>query len=427
MCLCRVHLSYLFLCVSHNVTKQGEQPEFYDDDIPLLLLGSATPPHLLGEDTDFLSENVIGLIQASGSPSAEHDNMLKRSARFAMALLKFLVLEFVEDGAEPGELNLFALSFCSFPVEKYGFLSLDLHIVGDERGGAKEDACQIMVLLLTKHTNEDQETAAPIAKEDLLHNPRSHQVFDSWCKKNATKEQKALMQKNEEARQAELLVIAEDEIEADDSDEDLDDDGGTMAELRRKRRADKKAVMNAGEIIKKRGPALRWEDSTLYKEQQARVATQKRMQRQEGEYHDTVRDKLQAAQDLANREEEKAKIMGKDPLGLKSENFDLKAINQAQIYNLEQGLMEFQEEIRKGEAGGEDNKVLRAKKESLELILDGIIGVSGDPGIKETGHSILPTDSKFDPILFLTLVHRNASYEELMGSMKNLSSKFRMV
>ena len=89
--------------------------------------------------------------------------------------------------------------------------------------------------------------------------------------------------------------------------------------------------------------------------------------------------------------------------------------------------MEFQEEIRKGEAGGEDNKLLRAKKESLELILDGIIGVSGNPGIKETGHSILPTDSKFDPILFLTLVHRNASYEELMGSMKNLSSKFRMV
>jgi len=45
-------------------------------------------------------------------------------------------------------------------------------------------------------------------------------------------------------------------------------------------------------------------------------------------------------------------------------------------------------------------------------------------GLKKTGKSILPTDSNFDPILFLTLVHRKASYEELVGSMNQLSSTY---
>ena len=240
------------------------------------------------------------------------------------------------------------------------------------------------------------------------------------------------MEKNEEKRQEELRALEEDEMEADlnsDSEDDVGDEDGALAELRRQRRADKKAVMEAvqaGDIKKKVGPATRWEESQLYKEQQARFAAHKRMQKQkgEGDYHDTVRDNLQAAQEQAEREEEKAKILRKDPLGLKSENFDLLALNTAQIEHLEQGLMEFQEEIRKGEAGGEDNKALRAKKESLELILDGIVGVGGDSAISDTGHSVLPTEAKFDPILFLTLVHRNASYEELVGSMKFLRCKF---
>jgi hypothetical protein len=60
----------------------------------------------------------------------------------------------------------------------------------------------------------------------------------------------------------------------------------------------------------------------------------------------------------------------------------------------------------------------------LESILDGIVGVArADGGIGETGRSTLPTDPNFDPLLFLTLVHRKASYEELVGSMDRLSSE----
>jgi hypothetical protein len=70
-------------------------PEFFDDDVPLLLLGSVTPAALLEEDDEALSE-IHGLMQACGSPSTEHDNALKRSARHSMMLLKYLVCDYVE-------------------------------------------------------------------------------------------------------------------------------------------------------------------------------------------------------------------------------------------------------------------------------------------------------------------------------------------
>jgi hypothetical protein len=398
-----------------------------------LLLGKDAPAALLGDDTEILEENVIGLLQAAGSPSVEHDHMLKRSARHAMSLLKYLVCDFVEDGEdESEELNLFAQAFCSFPMDRYQFMSLDLHIVGDERGGAKEDACHVMVMLLCRHMQEDVEIEAPLSKEDLLLNPMSHQTFDLWCTKNTTKDQQALMKKNEELRQRALAAAEKEEMEADfdddmDSDDDLEDEGNALAALRKQRKADKKAVMEAvqaGDMKKRKGPALRWEDSQLYKEEKARIAAHQKMQLQEGgEFHDTVRDNLQAAQEMAEREEEKAKILRKDPLGLKTGDFDLRTLEQSQVEHLEQGLEEFQEEIRKGEAGGEDSKALRAKKESLESILDGIVGVGVDTGDRGTGHSVLPTEGKFDPILFLTLVHRSATYMQLIGSMNRLSSK----
>ena len=133
---------------------------------------------------------MYGLLQACGTPSVEHDHMLKRSARHAMSLLKFLVCDFVEDGAGGGfdpskdltspdasNLNLFAQGFCSLPPNKYKHMSLDLHVVGDQRGGAKEDACYVMTLLLVFHVLEDGETSAPMSKEELLATVAAQQAF----------------------------------------------------------------------------------------------------------------------------------------------------------------------------------------------------------------------------------------------------------
>ena len=419
-------------------------------------MGSAAPAALLGDDHEFLSADVIGLLQACGSPSVEHDHMLKRSARHAMSLLKFLVCDFVEDSSKANKeretpLNLFAQSFCSLPINKYQFLSLDLHVVGDQRGGAKEDACHVMVLLLCHHMAEDGESPSPMSKEDLLATPSAQQAFELWLTQNTSRDVQQSIKKNAEAR-TELLANAdrhrdphdptvtgkglsrlpEDGLEEEESSEEEeleeygDDDAGALAGLRRRRKAAKKELLEAtqaGDLEEMKGPAMRWEDSQLYREQRARMAAHQRMQ-EGGEFHDTVRDSQEAAAELAEREEEKSKVLRKDPLGLKGDDFDLRTIENNQVDFLEQSLLELQEEIRKGEAGGEDEKALQAKKESLESILDGIVGVAGaESGIGETGRSILPTNPNFDPLLFLTLVHRKASYEELVGSMDQLSSK----
>ena len=421
------------------------------------MLGSSAPAALLGDDPDYLEGTMYGLIQACGTPSVEHDHMLKRSARHAMSLLKFLVNDYVEDGSKKSSqitqddkapLNLFAQSFCMLPMNKYQFLSLDLHLVGDQRGGAKEDACHVMTLLLLHHVMEDGETSSPMSKEDLLASAAAQQAFDVWLTQNCSRDVQQAIKKNAKSRQERPAsgessdfvspsknVAPEDgggPVGDDDEDEQVEgqdgqDEAGVLAGFRRRKKAAQKEVLEAtqaGELEEMRGPALRWEDSQLYREQRARFAAHQRMQ-EDGEFHDTVRDSQEAAAELAEREEEKAKVLRKDPLGLKGDDFDLRTIETNQVDFLEQALLELQEELRKGETGGEESKALQQKKESLESILDGIVGVArADGGIGETGRSTLPTEPKFDPLLFLTLVHRKASYEELVGSMDRLSSEY---
>jgi hypothetical protein len=458
------------------MSQEKHPPEFYDDDIPLLMLGSAAPAALLGDDPDYLEGTMYGLIQACGTPSVEHDHMLKRSARHAMSLLKFLVNDYIEADAssdnkkqqqrasqitqdDKAPLNLFAQSFCMLPMSKYQFLSLDLHLVGDQRGGAKEDACHVMTLLLLHHVMEDGETSNPMSKEDLLASSAAQQAFDVWVTQNCSREVQQAIKKNAKVRQERVasgesdhnyvpksskIASTEDgggggatgaagddeEYEQVEGEDGEDEATGVLAGFRRRKKAAKKEVLDAtqaGELEEMRGPALRWEDSQLYREQRARFAAHQRMQ-EDGEFHDTVRDSQEAAAELAEREEEKAKVLRKDPLGLKGDDFDLRTIETNQVDFLEQALAELQEELRKGETGGEDSKALQQKKESLESILDGIVGVArADGGIGETGRSTLPTEPKFDPLLFLTLVHRKASYEELVGSMDRLSSECRIV
>jgi hypothetical protein len=431
----------------------GGTPEFYDDDIPLLLLGSAAPAALLAasdllDDIDYggggdNSNEIYGLLQACGTPSVEHDQMLKRSARHAMSLLKVLVIDFVEEGETSNGMNLFAQAFCSFPVDKYRYMSLDLHLIGDQRGGAQEDACEVMVLLLTKHLQEDGETACPLAKEDLLASPQAQQAFDLWVAQHSTKSQQNAIKKNAQKRREseEALSSAGRESSTKQSgkgDEDIEDSDSSDDEgmKRRKKKKKKNRLENNEELS---GPALRWEDSNLYREQQMRIAAQKRLQGGIGSSsnntHDNVRESQEAAAELAEREEEKNKLLRRDPLGLHGVEFDLKAIETDQVDHLEQALSQLQEELSKAEAGGEDDQALRAKKESLEMVLDGVVGVTNGigglsnhgNGLKKTGKSILPIDSHFDPILFLTLVHQKASYEELVGSMNRLSSTYRTI
>ena len=46
--------------------------------------------------------------------------------------------------------------------------------------------------------------------------------------------------------------------------------------------------------------------------------SQPQTEQQDGEFHDTVRDSQEAAMEMAERENEKAKVLRRDPLGLLS-------------------------------------------------------------------------------------------------------------
>lgn len=208
-------------------------PEFYDDDYSLLLLGSESPTAL--DDEELESSPLIGLVRAAGTPSTDHKDALKRSARPTIALLRYLCLEFgSSDGnargggamgaldnllLRNGELNGFAAAFCALNVPQLRTIRFDVHIGkgggsgkdagGNEisntmllsntlqqRGGSKEDACHLLALLLVRHTDTDYETFKPLNIMDFLPDAMSRYEFEVWLTENVSSEVRTMIQEN---------------------------------------------------------------------------------------------------------------------------------------------------------------------------------------------------------------------------------------
>jgi vacuolar-type H+-ATPase subunit F/Vma7 len=427
---------------------KGKTPEFFDDDIPILFLGSNAPAAFLDEDDDTIA-GLYGLLQACGTPSGDHDGTLKRSARHAMNLLKWLLLDWKELGQKKADLNIFAISFLSLPTQYYHHMQLDLHCSADrnDRGGSLEDACHIIVLILTRHLSEDGEHAQPVTLDELMSNPRGQQEFEIWSARNTPASIQELVKKNTTARQSELTVQQRQETMAnkamgvsEESEEDLEEEDETetenhavegnddamMAFRKHKKtvRKDLKEAAGHGDITATTGgPAERWEDSQLAREQRARAAQAAR-----AGIHETVRDSQEAAQEAADREEEKARALSKDPLGIvDTDDFDIRHIERSQAEIMEQALHDLLLEVQQAEATGVEELITRvvSQKESLEAMVELMGGIEGMENTPNLTHSVVPTSHKFDPVLFLTLVHRTTSYDELTGSLQRLTSKYK--
>jgi Exocyst complex component Sec5 len=475
-------------------------PEFYDDDLPLLWLGSAAPAVYLEEvNDDLLAMGIYGLLQACGAPSDDHDGTLKRSARHAMNVLKWLLVDWKEGKNEVSSRNLFCRSFLSLEVKHYHHMQLDLHCIGDDRGGAKEDACHILVLILTSHTSEDGEANKPLMMEDLLQSAKAQQEFELWTARHCTGTTQDAIKKNAASRQAELALQhrqdalatkahasdwgaaaadhdddhpggggggptghaekggpsssgarggttggdhsdrdRDDASDASDDDEDdyddyyadeADDVVGAMRKRNRQLRKQLKLAEGRGDIERRMrgsgGIATRWEDSQVAREQRARASAAAAARARQ--LHDTVRDSQQAAHEMMEREEERAKVLGKDPIGIvKTDDFDLSTVETTQAQQMERALAELQEDAQKVESSGNEKLIKKAtgKKESIEAFIERLGGLEAMENATTLQHSILPTNPKFDPLLFLTLVHRKTKYETLKGSMDKLSSAY---
>jgi Exocyst complex component Sec5 len=110
-----------------------------------------------------------------------------------------------------------------------------------------------------------------------------------------------------------------------------------------------------------------------------------------------------------------------------ADDFDLRHVEKSQAEYMEQALHEVQTEMQKAEAMNATDELrakVTAQKESLEALIDRMGGIEAMENIENLKYSVLPTSPKFDPILFLTLVHRSDNYDTLVGSLDRLSSKF---
>lgn len=564
-------------------------PEFYDDDIPLLFLGSETPAiYLDDENNDTADErrHFYGILQAAGMTSDNHSNTnsnsshketLKRSARQSMNLLKWLIMDWKEipDNTNSGSaiqsggiyLSMFAKAFVSLPIQHYKYMNLHLHVCGDEndhRGGAKEDACLIISFILCHHRTETSDRLAPVLIEEFLPSPVAQQAYDLWSARTGnahlTSAQQELLKKNTLQRQGEIAILQRQEAilqkqqkqlggdhnrtvphassgpvdadnddddhphgdnsehgpddgdhhhhrqsttkhidqdgfyieddqnvndEADEEDEEDDDDIDeldVMAAIRKRQKTIRKEMLAEGGH---RGTihAVRWADSRLAREMAVRERTlnNQNYNNKNTPTNNTVRDSADAIQEIQAREDEKAKILGKDPLGIhhsitdvapnaniaatanvvggmnnnnvnNEDYFDLRYFEARQGEQIEIALQEIQEDILKAEAmvvqAGNSSvaaeELLKKhilQKQSLEQLIESLGGLERiennvpTSGAAATTYntltnsssnrpSILPTRPTFNPLLFLTILHRKTQYKDLLESMERLSSKF---
>jgi len=193
-------------------------PPFYDDDIPLLFTGLTLPDPDFGEDDEQDSSlRLYTLLEACGEPSGDKHGMLKRSAKNAMSLLKFLVCDFVDlvdskplNDVSPfslhssDNLNGFVHASCSCSVEILTRCKFDLHnlnLADDKRSGAKEDACEVLILLLTRHLCPAGISEEPVGLSDLFTQQKARDEFDlyvrnkinrMWCNRNWLRRIKSL-------------------------------------------------------------------------------------------------------------------------------------------------------------------------------------------------------------------------------------------
>jgi hypothetical protein len=147
--------------------KQGA--DFYDDDVDNFLLGDGY---------------MLGLLACCGERSTGHEGGLKRTAATAMRVLLSLVCHSPPSGEE----NIWLSRLRHLPVEDFGRMSLEAHLLpppkqSKDRSGAKEEACEIISLLLDQHFSSSAGTPEELQVFQLLPSEGAQSVYAAWAAK----------------------------------------------------------------------------------------------------------------------------------------------------------------------------------------------------------------------------------------------------
>jgi hypothetical protein len=402
-----------------------------------------------------------------------------------MNLLKYLVCEHTDlkDGqpinngidASTGlpELNPFAYALCSLTASQLKLANFNAHLKetryngndGAARSGAKGDACEVLILIFTRHfdpndygvggAGNNNKSGSKLRIEDVLTTVEARKSFESWMVQNVSKDVQNLIKKNQNKNETIPTQIKTplpkdgssnpfggDEVEVnldvfkpDSSRKTIEAEASADRQQRLEQIGIKLDVAGRDDNNAS-GPPSCWEDSALAKKQvQLSVA--------EGvaSSSDVVDDKW------SKQIEERQKLIGKDPMGIRPDNFDLKSIKGRVVDILGEFVDDVNEEIEElGETAKPPEETkrrkrdkyaysveqlvsLEAQKAALEAILNGEKDDGNDENAEEKRPpakdlSILPSDSNFDPLLFLSLVHSNTSYEQMKNSIEQLESEF---
>lgn len=484
-----------------NKRGKGSTPPFYDDDITFLYLGVKSEIDEDEEEEDsYLDGDYYGLLAACGTPSTDYTDGLKRSARNAMILLKYLVCDFVEmsngkptpvkkpkDENDIDDLNQFAQRFCVLTVEQLKALKLDVHVKssqynsteGNKRNGAKEEACHLLVLLLTRHMNTDGTVRQPILASDLLPSEAAMKGFEAWLKQNTSSEvkdqimsmlytpvnnnassnsssdktNKSPTKAKPQQKKVVLNPFDDDEDEQEDEDDDenkekedtFPDSSSHRSNKSKNRRMQSEEKLWDNEKYTE-GPTT-WAESDLA---HPSTATDLTVNRFHYSRFDSNMDT--SGQRMISR---KLRELDDDPLGIRPKAFNINQVNETKktilediIRDLEQEKKEIEdqydhhikhEEIEFASTIEEQLLVLEKELEHLMKLYQGDGKNASNKKNTERNNnsdsdmsrdesknkiqesSILATDPNFDPLLFLTLIHADVTPEQLRDGLYRLN------
>jgi hypothetical protein len=286
-------------------------------------------------------------------------------------------------GASPGGDNLFLQTFLQLPAAALEGLALGDHVddrrEDKSRSGASLEACAIVLLLAARPPPPGGGGTSP---DDLLPEPDARDAYGRWLKRAQGGDEAAIepgvMERIGAAQPAPPPGPGEGPdrprvASAVASASAAEDDDPLGREL----------GLHAAAVLSLESAPSTWSESTaaslLPSKPGAPPQPGRDARREAGE---------RAERDRAGRsDEERARMLSRDPLGIRPEAFDLRSL----------------------EAG---------RQASRRKMSSAAPPAGGDPG--DDPGSVLPTDPNFSPLLFLSLVHPKASFPELTKALSRL-------
>lgn len=439
--------------------------EFYDDDVPTLLLGEDYNEH---EQEGATNNANIGLLQACGIELTKNQKVSK-TALLSMQLLKYLVVDFVEpEGSSDSDaLNIITESFMELDLREYAFMKLDLHLLHDGEGNSKSQnvqyrscVCELVAFILVHYGHGHH----PLSLEEILcSNKKAQGVFIQWlgsgdkgAKKIKAKVERAMVQNasKQEEHNTDAAVIENNVIMQQHQQVGEEHNTNTNTNTRAVSATGATATLVTDSLLSPVSPGTkqkiiglerklsnlgvhaepgviaanlanaptRWDDSPLVGKLDFNA--------EQRQGRDSLKQEEEELKILIMKEEARQRELMRDPLSLREENFDLRYTQANKAKTLEDVAASVTKSY--DYLSPSDKELVAKSFVSLEAREASLVAANlrkagkadGEEKLVDTDASFLLTDPSFDSLLFLTYAHGKTSHDRLKKGMTLLAGKF---